>query len=325
MRTPAKAKCCQSIRLVMLLLLSLPLALSSCRREKESNTTRVYDAKPTTLEYYKGHSIMTDPGKYAHLYDELPETIPQLCQVVHGLLMHILHTERYGVSLTQERKQEVHLRKVEDMLQTLIGLKDQSLVQPRDPNERVISICRDYAVLLCSFLRHKGVPARARAGCATYFVEGSHQGHWICEYWSRTGRRWVQVDAQLDEVQSEHYGIDFDPLDLPAGKFTYAGIVYRMEMKPSAIEATRREYGDSENLAVTRRQVIRDLAALNKMELEIWDITELMDPDKYPVDKPSTLMDEIAEATTSDGDRLSDQQRIYETHSELRMPANWNP
>jgi len=86
---------------------------------------------------------MTNPGKYSYLYDELPETVPKLCKTVQGLLLHVFHTDRYGVSLTEERKKEIHLRKVEDMLKCLIDLQGLSLIQPRDPNERLISHCRE--------------------------------------------------------------------------------------------------------------------------------------------------------------------------------------
>lgn len=312
------------IVLFILLLLSLLLILSSCRKEKESNIPKPHNFQPATLEYYKGHSIMTNPGKYAHLYDELPETIPQLCQTVQGLLLHVFHTERYGVSLSEERKKEVRLRKVEDMLQCLIDLQDQSLILPRNPDERIISHCRDYAVLLCSFLRHKGIPARVRAGFATYFIAGSHQSHWVCEYWNRANCRWVQVDAQLDEIQSEYYGIDFDPLDLPAGKFIFAGIFYQM-VKQGDIDTTQQDAGQLTDLGLARRNIIRDLAALNKMELEIWDLTELMDQERHPISETTVLINEIVEITTSDEDRLSEQQKIYEMHSELRMPMGWNP
>jgi len=128
---------------LILLLLSLLLTLSSCKKDKEPNLPKPYNIKSATLEYYKGHSVMTNPGKYSYLYDELPETVPKLCKTVQGLLLHVFHTDRYGVSLTEERKKEIHLRKVEDMLKCLIDLQGLSLIQPRDPNERLISHCRE--------------------------------------------------------------------------------------------------------------------------------------------------------------------------------------
>lgn len=41
------------------------------------------------------------------------------------------------------------------------------------------------------------------------------------------------------------------------------------------------------------------------------------------ISETSVLIDEIVEITTSDEDRLSEQQKIYEMHSELQMPMGW--
>ena len=38
------------------------------------------------LNYYASPGPMTDPGEYAHLFDDLPTEIPALVEVVQGLL-----------------------------------------------------------------------------------------------------------------------------------------------------------------------------------------------------------------------------------------------
>jgi hypothetical protein len=60
------------------------------------------DAMPDPLEYYAHPGPMTDPKKYASLFEGLPTTIPALCQVVQGLLIHIFWAERYGLALSDE-------------------------------------------------------------------------------------------------------------------------------------------------------------------------------------------------------------------------------
>ncbi|MBN2180817.1 MAG: transglutaminase domain-containing protein [Sedimentisphaerales bacterium] len=265
------------------------------------------NVNPATLEWYKQQSEMTDPGRYTYLYEALPDDIPRLTQVVQGLLLHVFHTERYGVNLSEQRKKEVRLREVEDILRRAVELADQPLVQHRDPEKRVISHCRDYAVLLCSFLRHKRIPARVRAGFATYFEE-LHQTHWICEYWSQEKKDWIIVDAQLDAVQAKFYEIDFDPLDVPAGKFLYAGREYKL---------THSNNGD---LFDVKRSLIQDLAALNKIEVEIWDVTDFMDVDIRQNPEASNLLQQIAEITISPRDSLPEIRHIYENRRELQIP-----
>ena len=39
------------------------------------------------LQYYREHSVFTDQGKYAALYEELPRDVPGLVQVVQGLII----------------------------------------------------------------------------------------------------------------------------------------------------------------------------------------------------------------------------------------------
>lgn len=295
----------------ILLLLSLLVVPSSCKRDNESGTSASETLKPATFEFYKTHSIITDPKRFGYLYEPLPETLPELCQVVQGLLLHVMHTDRYGVALSEQGKKEVRLREIEDILQRAIELSNRPLIQPRDPNNRVVSHCRDYAVLLCSFLRHKGVPARVRAGFATYFVPETHQTHWLCEYWCQDRVQWIMVDAQLDDIQSRYYKIDFDPLNVPPNRFIYAGQEFRLLKE------------DAENYDV-RRSLIQDFAALNKIEVEIWDTISIMDTDKKQNPEAFRLLESIAKKTTSSDDRLIEIQRIYNTHSELQIPINQN-
>lgn len=294
----------------VLLLLSGLLILPSYKKGEEANVEQSDNPKPETLEYYKEHSVITTPGRYADQYDTLPETIPQLCQVVQGLLLHEFHTNRYGVNLPEERKKESRLREVEKILQRAMELAEKPLIQLRKPENRVISNCRDYAVLMCSFLRDKGIPARVRVGFAAYFDSYLHQGHWICEYWDHENDKWVQVDAQLDDIQKRHYEIDFDTLNVPSGKFLYAGEEYELVHK------------NSDDFSFEKRSLIQDLAALNKIEAELWDITSFMDIDEQQNSETSNLLRRIAEITISRRDCLPELRTIYENHSELQIPIN---
>ena len=63
--------------------------------------------------YYASPGPMTDPGEYAHLFDDLPTEIPALVGAVQGLLIHIYWAERYGLHVPEERgEREVNLRGV---------------------------------------------------------------------------------------------------------------------------------------------------------------------------------------------------------------------
>ncbi len=102
------------------------------------------------------------------------------------------------------------------------------MTEARPPEKKLLCNCRTFAVLLTSMLRYQNIPARTRGGFATYtWGRGKGENHWICEYWKDSSHRWVQVDAQLDAAQRQLMGIDFDPLDVPAGKFMAAGAAWQ--------------------------------------------------------------------------------------------------
>jgi len=317
-------RCYKSILAFSVFFISVLLIFFSCREENEKIMPRSLNPETRTLEYYKAHSTMTNPGKYAYLYDKLPETLPELCRVVQELLLHIFHTGRYGVSLSKERKKEIRVRKVADMLQSIVNLSDQALNRPRDAKKRMISHCRDYAVLMCSFLRHQGIPARVRVGFATYFIPESHQSHWICEYWCQSKKEWIKVDAQLDDIQARFYKIDFDPLNVPADRFLYAGIEYQLIQKNSD-DSHHLNAQKSQDSFCVRRCLIQDLMALNKMEVEVWDVTSFMDIDVHPNSEIAQLLHRIAEISTSPRDRLSELQTIYQKYDGLQMHKDWIP
>ncbi|HEC35459.1 MAG TPA: hypothetical protein ENI39_02870 [Anaerolineae bacterium] len=89
------------------------------------------------LEYYARPGLTTDPGEHARLFDGLPTEIPDLCQVVQSILLHIFWAERYGVELSEERKQEVNIRQVAHMLARIREMDGRPLAFARPPNERI--------------------------------------------------------------------------------------------------------------------------------------------------------------------------------------------
>ena len=119
-------------------------------------------ATSVMLEYYSTQGIITDPGKYAYLYEGLPSDVEKLAEVVQGVMIHIAHAHRYGVELSEERRKEIFMRKVEEMLGRIIELDTRPITQVRNPEKRFVGVCRHYAVFICSLLRHKGIPSRAR-------------------------------------------------------------------------------------------------------------------------------------------------------------------
>ncbi len=265
---------------------------------------------------YLRHTLVTDPGALAAAFDDLPSIVPELVRTVQGLLLHTFWTKQYAVTATETQKRHVRTRLVSRILEVLLQGDPSPLTAMRPLDKRFFGNCRDFSVLLCSMLRSKGIPARARCGFGTYFWHGRFEDHWICEYW--TGARWARVDAQLDEVQRKVLGIDFDTLDIPAGEFVNASEAWVLCRSGEADPAAFGIF-DMHGLDFVMGNLIRELAALNDAEMLPWDMWGIMCPQKDWTERHIALFDRVAELLIADGE---DIHTIYENEPGLRVPRD---
>jgi hypothetical protein len=273
------------------------------------------------LAYYAEPGVMTTPGSHSSYLDGLPPDVGALCQVVQGVLIHIFWAEQYGLPKEEIRRDEVQLRSTEQRLQRIIELDALPLTAAREPARRVVGNCRDFTVLLTAMLRHQGVPARARCGFGRYFLPDHYEDHWVCEYWNAGQERWVLVDAQLDALQCEALKISFDPLDVPREQFVVGGRAWQL---CRSREADPETFGifDMHGLWFVRGDLLRDVAALNKVELLPWDswgLIERRDDELSAAD--FVLLDRVAELTAGDVPSLATVRSLYEGQAGLRVPS----
>jgi len=275
------------------------------------------------LAYYATPGIVTDPGPHADLFEALPDGVDALVATVQGLLLHVFWAEAYGVTLTEERRGDVAIRSVSDMLGRIRELDGRPLTDPRDLDRRLVGNCRDYSVLLTAMLRHQGIPARARSGFGTYFVPGEYTDHWVCQYWSADDARWVTVDAQLDAVQVGTLGIAFDPLDLPPGRFVSGGEAW---LACRAGDADPGSFGiaDLKGTSFIRGNVGHDLWALNKIETlpwEGWGVPWKEEPDLTQEDLE--FLDEVSRLTLVGDESFDAIRSLCECDQRLSKPRGW--
>lgn len=275
------------------------------------------------LEFYRQHGVMTDPGPYAHLLQELPADLPALVQAVQGLLLHVFWAERYGLQLADERRQEVNLRKVSRQLARIWQLSGAPLREPRPLGQRLIGNCRDFAVLLTACLRHQGVPARARCGFGAYFEPGLYEDHWVCEVWDAARPGWLLVDAQLDALQRQVLQIGFDPLDVPRDQFLVGGRAWQMARSGKADPELFGIF-DMHGLWFIRGDLVRDFVSLNKVEILPWDVWGLMPKDEADVSAEDlALLDRLATLCLAGDEAFGEIRSLYEGDDRLCMPAGW--
>ena len=271
-----------------------------------------------TLEYYRQQSVITDPGKHAYLFDDIPQDISNLVRTVQGLLISLPWEEAYGLNTPRERHKEIYLRNVPEILKQILELNPSPLVMKRPPEKRKVSLCRDFAVLLVSMLRHRGVPARGRVGFAGYYRAETpkHWEHRIAEYWNERLNRWVLVDAMADEIQLQRLKFRINPLNIGVNSpFLLAGEVWQ---RCRAGKANPEEFGDSPDdlgMPPIRYALLQDFDYLNKNELIGFDAWHnlINKPENEVTDDERKLLDEIAEMTTHIDSRFGDLQTFYQT------------
>jgi transglutaminase-like putative cysteine protease len=119
-------------------------------------------AELNNLDRYLSPGPLTDPRHFAPLLANLPPALPELCQVVQGLMIHVFWAERYGTSVDDVRAEALQHRSAAWKLGRILELDARDLITPRPVDRRLVGNCRDFTLLLVTFLRHQGVPARAR-------------------------------------------------------------------------------------------------------------------------------------------------------------------
>lgn len=281
--------------------------------------------QPDVLAYYRTHRSATDPGRHAGLYDGLPSGLAALVRSVQGLVVDKDFVGLYGLSLAErERLGDVDARYLPDILERLLAKDGRSLLRARQPTDRFVGSCRDYALLLCSMLRHLGRPARLRFGFATYFSKtpDTYSDHCVCECWDEGERRWRLVDANVDPAVKSKVGVSANELDLNRDEFLVAADAWRLAREG---RADPDRFGvpsiGIQGLWFIRGSLLRDLAALNKVEMIPWDYWGLADRtpiDALPRDELPVL-DDLAEVL-ADSDDLPRLQTTYR-RADLIVPG----
>jgi hypothetical protein len=280
--------------------------------------------RPPALAYYRAQSATTDAGKRTPLDIDLPTDIEALAAIVQGLLIDKDFIGLYRLELDGPmRLGEVDTRYASDIYRRLFEKDDRPLDTPREPGARFVGSCRDYALLLCSMLRHLNVPARLRFGFATYFSAkpDTYGDHCVCEYWSEAQGRWVVVDANVDPVVKSRLSVTANALDMARDQFVVAADGWRLARDGRVAPGKFGVPGIGiQGLWFIRGSLMRDLAALNKVEMLPWDYWGLADrtPIDALADEELPMLDELARVLDAPND-LAQLQSTF-ARPELVVP-----
>ncbi len=275
------------------------------------------------LDFYSQPGVITYAGRHSYLFDQLPSDIGALVRIVQCLTLHeFVASTLYGVTVSDERKNESHIREAERMLDRLLELDDQSLSIARWPERRLFGVCRHFVVLLLTILRAKHIPARCRCGFASYFNPGFFEDHVVCEYWNAAEQRWVQVDPQLDEVWRNKLKIEHNFLDVPRDRFLVAADAWERCRRDGADPARFGTVnGNLRGLWFVAANLVHEVAALNKVEMLRWDVWGGMPhPETTLRTGELVFFDHLAAFTREPDASFEELRRLYKDDNRLRVP-----
>ncbi|MEU1286151.1 transglutaminase domain-containing protein [Kitasatospora sp. NPDC005856] len=270
--------------------------------------------------FYLGQSAFSDPGPHLPRYADLPKDPRRLARIARNLIIHRLEGWLFHHHIPVNRlHHDAETRYLDDILHLITDRDPAPLSHSRAPADRFVGVCRDLALLHCSFLRHVGVPARLRCGFADYLgPDGFHGDHVATEYWDDR-RGWLLADPQLaDPKVATASRVDFDPMDVPRDRFLVAGRAWRTIRSDRAAAGSfgvhPPEEGPLNGAWFVAHSTRLDLAALNKVETLLWDTWGT-----GSTNTPNAPYDEVAHLTSGPVD-LPAVRRLFAEHDALRTP-----
>ncbi len=232
-------------------------------------------------------------------------------------------TEFYGFAIPEERRNEIHIRPVEKMLDRLFALDKRSLSVARPLKKRLVGRCRSlyFSSLPCCVQREfqpepdpDSVPISIPL---TSKITGS------ASTWNEAEARWILVDSQFDDVWRRKLNIKHDVLDVPRDQFLVAADAWD-RCRAGGADASKFgiDFAGLRGLWFIAGSLVRDVAALNKAEMLPWDVWGAQPrPGDSLGAEQIAFFDQLAAMTRAPDASLSKLLEHYATDDRLRVPA----
>lgn len=278
-----------------------------------------------SIKIYKEHDVMTEIKTMKELVTNIPKDIKTIVSYVQNILLHQHWSKAYGVELSEERRKEPWIRSFEEKLIFLNKLGYKHVSDKKEVQNRMIGICRDFSVVAAALCREAGIPARARCGFATYFEKGKYIDHWVLEYWKEDEKRWVMVDAQIDELQKNKLNLPFDTLDVSEEYFITGPRAWLMcregKLKPELFGIF--QWWGYCYLACN---LLLDVNSLLKKPMQPWDSWEGYKslPIEQWTEGDYEAMDEVSRFALKVDDNFDGLYKYVKTNGKIEVPEDLN-
>jgi len=228
------------------------------------------------INYYSDHSVFSYPGVYLNIYQKIPHNIILLRDYCSRFFLHAKLASAEYINEFYDSICFYNTRSIQTFLRYKFSNNFHLDYKKRNCN-RPVGICRDSALLMCSILRSRKIPARLRVGFASYY----HDRFWVdgfaLELYNEMLKRWNVVDVAInDEIFSKFNiskKINFNCLS--ASDFMTASQAWVM-IRQDRINPILFRSGNYFGLSIVRNRMIQDLFCLLKIEPLLWDLWGIM-------------------------------------------------
>jgi len=308
---------------IIILILSILAAIGYGAQENQTKSVVASQIKTEAdlLDFYRQYSSFTDPGEYEYLYKNLPDSLQELCRLIRSQYINYgWELDKYRELIPQERWNESgKYPTVKSALEGLLSHDSRGLVKDRKPEDRLMLICRDNALLMVSMLKYRGIPARVRYGFAPYLIPGFHANHVICEVWNEKENRWMLVDPSADKIDFAREEFDFS---------------YDVWLKMQKKEIDPQLYGmpgmnEYNGSPLMTSVICYDLASILGNEYPIGQYSPILDyvfQNKQFTAEQVEILNRISELIKSlDANNISELQKIYNSTPEIQFTEKFEP
>jgi hypothetical protein len=277
------------------------------KNSKNINLEKVEDV----FDFYKNYSKYTSPGKYSYLFENLPDSLQDLCELIKCQFIHPVDLGPYKHLIPQNRHYEDRkFPSAEKLLAGLLTLDSTGLTFERKPENRLVVTCRYHSILFASILKSRDIPVRLRYGFAPYLAPGRglHISHAICEVWNEKEKRWMYVDPDRKMV------------DFPKDKFGTGNEAW-LSFRAGKVEDPNK-YGipDTWGEIMILGTIYQDFLCVLGYEPLYWEypVTQYLSDKISKVDlERLKVLDEIATLMTNPDENLNRLIEIYKKNTFL--------
>jgi hypothetical protein len=245
----------------------------------------------TFARYFAAPSPTSDLSRHAEALRMFRGTPAEAGRWARNTVLHVQDYSRMGPELSAAQISEFTTRSAAQIVDRTLARGDTPLSLQREPLQKMIGNCYHFALVACALLRHVGIPARVRYGFAPYLEPGKYEDHCLCEV--LMGSSWRPFDPR--------YALEIDDEDPPTFlNGAEAWLRCRAGAADPQLFGSYQLVGRDESRGwfYLRNNLLRDYAALCKVELHPWDWWGLMlasDGDHQP-----ELLDELAQTMRDD-------------------------